>query len=126
MPVYLRRVGHKRNLKNGIIQADAFRCREGKESALSYTLWEDGLFDVTTYQADKITPQGDLPGILAVTSEQFASLELAPPTLDVDEQDQKYGHLHHVTPCFDAVTAERIAKVLTETADSIRAPFRHH
>lgn len=36
------------------------------------------------------------------------------------------SHLHHVAPCFDDATAERIAKMLTETPGAVLAGFKRH
>lgn len=121
MPSYLRRFDRRRHYRDGNISDEVFTCRDG-EGELSYTFFEEGL-SVSEFQRDKALDSGDLPGIIKINSDQFASLKLESPTLAVDARDPKYGHLHHITPCLDAMKAELIAKILSES-NSVLVDFK--
>jgi hypothetical protein len=127
MASFLRRVDRPGNVKEGIIRSKTFQCRQN-EKDLSYTLWKndagEAAFALEEYQRDKILPSGDLPGLIEVTTEQFVALELPVPTVEHDDDDPKYGHLHHVTPCLDDASADRLSKVLSP--GGVRLTFVRH
>lgn len=96
---FLRRVGRKGDIKNGIIALAVFK---DKHVTLSFTYQDDDLRTenaVSQYQLDKVLGSGDLPGLCRLTFRDLA-VEVQPalpPRFVCDPDDEKYGHLHCCT-----------------------------
>lgn len=96
---FLRRVGRKGDIKNGIIAPAVFK---DKHETLSFTYQDDDLRTengVSQYQLDKVLRFGDLPGLCRLT---FRDLTVdvqpaLPPRFVLDPDDEKYGRLHCCT-----------------------------
>jgi len=115
---FIRRVASKKHIKPWHIHWRAFKPRKD-ERALSYTLQDEDLrtpAGIDRYQLHHVLPKGDLPGLCRVSYVDLVERlsPPLPPRLTVDEDDDRYGHLHCSTDCPDRDHMERLAKCALE------------
>lgn len=116
---FLRRVGTKRYLKDGLVSRDAFRPRNA-EASLSFTWQDESLRSeeaLDEYQRHNALPQsGDLPGLCRLTYHDL-TVSLSPPLPprhEPDDADPRFGHLHCATDLpRDELHMEKMAKLAT-------------
>lgn len=123
---FLRRVAYNNHIKHDTVHWKAFRP-EREETALSYTLQAEDLGaadGIDRYQLYWVFPSGDLPGICRLSYVNLTEdLEPPlPPWPDLDETDERYGHLHcHTDLPRDKDSMRRLAVLATE--NGVVRPF---
>lgn len=108
--------------KKRTIPPTAFECRDWEDCLSVHEMageWPEERLRAYAGVLDS----GDSPGVLDITDQEFVEAGIPVPTIDVDEDDEEFGHLHCCTDCPTLKQQEALSKALKAAQEDNRIPL---